>query len=421
MKYIILFFSILIHIVELEAQNRLELDPNFGQGGYVSLAPTNWEGRGLLQQPDGKLIAYAEVISTSGSHVRDIRLARMHPDGSLDLSFNGGGVVITDLEHDLYFSIANAVLQPDGKILVAGSGGLQTSGPKHGIIVRYMPDGTLDTGFADQGKLIFSIDDKQTQINLIELSTDDKIALVVSVSSTDFLEQDIQVGKLNSNGTFDLSFGQNGFVTVPPDRFAHLDGAALDQMGNFYLLGYYILSNAWASRLIKLDSNGEMELDILISEMTSPVNALIGHYYYGIELYPDGRILLGGTNNTRPVFARLLPDGSLDAEFGESGVVSETFGDAFRFTKDLFVLPGGKILVDSGSYYAAMRLNPDGSADLSFNGNGLIDAFPPNANFGNGYDLSFGVYQQPDGKLLIGGTVAGKLQIARYVPTTCSN
>ena len=76
----------------------------------------------------------------------DFRIAGYNPDGSPDTTFGGGtGRVPTDFygNHD---ESENVVLQPDGKIIVAGWAFLQGSGVSLAV-ARYNPDGSLDTTF----------------------------------------------------------------------------------------------------------------------------------------------------------------------------------------------------------------------------------------------------------------------------------
>jgi uncharacterized delta-60 repeat protein len=76
-------------------------------------------------------------------------VARYNPDGTLDHSFHQDGKVYTKISSIGEDVGQSVVLQPDGKILVAGSSG--ASGSTRFLVVRYNPDGTLDTSFAGTG------------------------------------------------------------------------------------------------------------------------------------------------------------------------------------------------------------------------------------------------------------------------------
>jgi uncharacterized delta-60 repeat protein len=95
-----------------------DLDPTFGSGGKVT---TDFSGsdnvaQAIALQPDGKIIA----AGSAGPYpLVDFALARYNGDGSLDSTFGSGGKVTTDF----FGSVdgANGVaLQTDGKIVAAG-------------------------------------------------------------------------------------------------------------------------------------------------------------------------------------------------------------------------------------------------------------------------------------------------------------
>lgn len=111
-----------------------DLDPTFGTGGTVTTEYGEGDGaRVLVLQPDGKLVV-AGFTETFGT--QDFALARYNPNGSLDPTFGTGGTVTTDIggadeAHAL-------VLQPDGKLVAAGtSGGI---GTRNFALARYLGD-----------------------------------------------------------------------------------------------------------------------------------------------------------------------------------------------------------------------------------------------------------------------------------------
>jgi uncharacterized delta-60 repeat protein len=102
----------------------------------------------VVLQPDGKIVL-AGWTSTLETWVSAV--ARFDPDGSLDAGFGDGGKVFTSLRAADEASFGRAVaLQPDGKILLAGGVG-NLSGF---ALARYEPDGSLDPAFGVDGKLV---------------------------------------------------------------------------------------------------------------------------------------------------------------------------------------------------------------------------------------------------------------------------
>ena len=102
-------------------------------------------------QADGKIVAAGPTSDPSiDFRAGNFALARYHPNGTLDTTFSGDGQVITDFGGD---EQATAVaLQPDGKIVVAGWSVISsTTGLPDFALARYLPNGTLDTTFSGDG------------------------------------------------------------------------------------------------------------------------------------------------------------------------------------------------------------------------------------------------------------------------------
>jgi uncharacterized delta-60 repeat protein len=118
------------------------LDPSFGSGGKVL---TDFVGsdfvRAVALQEDGKIVA-------AGLGGRDdLALARYTPNGRLDPGFGAGGQVVTQFSQ---FDTPAVTIQPDGKIVVAGSSRGDFA------LARYTPEGRLDPGFGTGGKVVTS-------------------------------------------------------------------------------------------------------------------------------------------------------------------------------------------------------------------------------------------------------------------------
>ncbi len=151
------------------------LDTSFGTGGEVL---TDFGGEefanALVLQPDGKLVA----AGTTGS---DFALARYNADGSLDTSFGSGGKVTT-----AGFGSARAlVLQPDGKLVAAGDGFPPLATSDDFGLVRYNSDGSLDTSFGTAGKILTDFGGTNEAATSLVLQPDGKLVAAGS-SNGDF-------------------------------------------------------------------------------------------------------------------------------------------------------------------------------------------------------------------------------------------
>ena len=117
------------------------LDPDFGTGGRVTLSAAVSAGAVLVQSDRNILVAG----NTSGSAVMTV--TRLRPDGSLDTTFGGGGTATVDFG-SLADLLGGAVLQPDGKIVLAG----YTQASEDVAVARLNANGSLDAGFGAGGK-----------------------------------------------------------------------------------------------------------------------------------------------------------------------------------------------------------------------------------------------------------------------------
>ncbi len=102
----------------------------------------------------------------------DFAVARYNPDGTLDNSFDGDGTVTTPLS-STNGREGGLTLQPDGKILVAGS---TYNGTDHDFaLVRYNPGGSLDASFGTNGKLITGLGSSDEEALAIAIQPDGNI------------------------------------------------------------------------------------------------------------------------------------------------------------------------------------------------------------------------------------------------------
>jgi uncharacterized delta-60 repeat protein len=165
------------------------LDATFN-GGYVvtSIAAHDARGNAMVIQPDGKILVAGSVKGATTGNQADIMLVRYNSNGSLDTTFSGDGMVISGYPD---VDVANAVaIQPDGKIVIAG---VHTD---HGIVVQYSNLG------APLGNSIVST---VTEITAIAIQLNNKI-LAVGYHSSAGTGADFAVLRFNSDLTPDAIF-----------------------------------------------------------------------------------------------------------------------------------------------------------------------------------------------------------------------
>jgi uncharacterized delta-60 repeat protein len=147
-----------------------EQDNTFGINGTVlTHIDQDDKATAISIQPDGKII----VAGNSG-YINNISIARYNADGNLDTSFGKNGIVITSIKKS---NMANAmIVQKDGKIVVAGTFSDQPNVDNSSIVLRYNPDGTLDSFFGANGLVTTYIKDRNYG-NALTIQSDEKIVV----------------------------------------------------------------------------------------------------------------------------------------------------------------------------------------------------------------------------------------------------
>jgi len=188
------------------------LDTGFGSGGKVTTAIGNGDGEAteIAIQADGKIIA----VGTPNGFTHflfngDTALVRYNSNGSLDTAFGTGGKV-TPVGSNADVALLSAAIQPDGKIIAAG---YSDNGSNHDIaLLRYNNNGSSDTSFGEDGKVITPISSNGNDIAYaMKLQPDGKIVVTGYSGYIDSVSNaSISVVRYNSDGSSDASFGTDG-------------------------------------------------------------------------------------------------------------------------------------------------------------------------------------------------------------------
>lgn len=328
------------------------LDQSFDQDGIVSVsvASISSAAHAVAIQPDGRIVAGGYAMN--GSQY-DFAVLRFMQDGSLDNSFGNNGIVLTAVGESSSQGRA-MVLQPDGKILLAGT--CVDDGLYSAAVVRYENDGELDATFGSAGIVITSIGPAGDEVNAMALQPDGKILIAGGNYGT---IRDMALARYHSDGTLDQDFGLDGKVVVsvyPEDEVA---------------------------------------------------NALV--------IQNDGRIIVAGTitydmfgsgseSYSNFILARFTSDGSLDPSFGTGGFAETDFGSdheagsAIALQSDQKILVAGTTGVPFALDMALLRYDPAGVLDGSFGVNGLRTT-----SIGSGNDGAAALVVQSNDKIILAG------------------
>jgi uncharacterized delta-60 repeat protein len=289
------------------------LDSSFNTNGKLTKNyGSNDFATSVAIQLNGKIVV-------AGTSNKNFAVARFNANGSADSSFNGSGRVITDFGLSEF---ANAVvIQPDGKIVVAGGTTIDTfPSMSNFAVARYNINGSLDSSFSGDGKLTteFGADD---YVNALVIQKDGKI-LAVGSSQDSTLTTYFALARYNKNGTLDPTFSGDGkqvknfllgwqddakSVTLQGDGKILVAGAARDETSSSFLIARY-----------KTDGN----LDSTFSADGIATVSFMGDDEATTILQQcDGKSIIGGLSNGGFQFAiaRCNLNGVLDAGFGSGG------------------------------------------------------------------------------------------------------
>lgn len=361
------------------------------------------QAKALAVQSDGKIIVAG--ISNNAAMRNDLTILRLNADGSTDNGFSGDGIQTTDFGNtvDLLQSVA---LQPDGKIVVVGTTYIYEY-LRDIVIVRYNVDGSLDHSFSEDGYLIRSIGEFSDDANSVVIQPDGKILIA---GNTD-LRLSYLVIRYQSDGTPDNSFGPDGLMTnFWPVGMASFTAIAVQEDGKIATLGSRTVLTAAGvgpqTFIARYKTNGELDSsfgDMGTQGLTFPASVV------KMVIQPDGKYLIGGINFGFPatLFAlgRYNQDGSIDSSFSGDGLILDSLATS-NYLSSLAVQPDGKIIVSGSgyptfgddSYFFIARYNADGSRDNSFSGDGAVTI-----NVNSWRDEAYAMVIRPDGKIMVIG------------------
>src|SRR5256886_8686107 len=205
-----------------------DLDPTFGTDGKVL---TDFDhstdiANAVAVQTDGKLVVIGTTYINNDFSDEDFAVARYNPDGTLDETFGVGGKVQTDFP-DLAAVASSVVIQPDGKIVVAGGAFPLFTFAGDFKVVRYNPNGSLDRSFGSGGIVTTIFPGDGSFAFAVALQADGKIIAAgtdfVDFNPGDMSDTDFALARYNADGSLDPTFGNGGTVTT--DFFGTEDDA----------------------------------------------------------------------------------------------------------------------------------------------------------------------------------------------------
>ena len=263
----------------------------------------------------------------------------------------------------------------------------------------------------------------------VDILKDGRIFLAGYTSSLDF-----GLVRLTAEGAIDPTFGKSGLVST---AFGSGEDIARSLVirpdGKIILAGYTDKGGGNYDFAVALyNSNGSLDTTFgNRGKVTTSIGdpTLAGDYAYKVGLQSDGKIIVSGSSHVGGdpysyydfAVVRYNSNGALDTSFGTNGKVTTPIGTAGDFGVCQYIQPDDKILVggwsesNSGVDFSLCRYNSDGSLDSAFGTAGKITT-PVGTNWDNARDMTL----QPDGKIILAGSIALPAKIINGIQYTNS-
>jgi uncharacterized delta-60 repeat protein len=393
------------------------LDTTFGDGDGKVITAIGPGGNtdmayGIAIQADGKILAAGQANGISGSGT-DFAIVRYNADGSLDATFDEDGKVTTAGAAGTGSDIAHAlILQPDGKIIAVGESDFDFTA------VRYNSDGSLDTTFDSDGRVVTPITaagGASAEIAFaVGLQSDGKIVLAGYAGVTATSGQDFALVRYNTDGSLDSTFDSDGKVTTAIAPGTGSDAAyavAIQPDGKIVAAGY-TGSSTTDFGLVRYNANGSLDTTFDTDGRVITAIGTGSDFANGVAIQPDGKIVAAGradgfaASGTDFALARYLSNGSLDSTFDGDGRAITALGsgtnadiaNAVSVQSDGKIIAAGSVVTTLNSDFGVVRYNSNGSLDTTFDTDGKVTT-----DIGNANSQDTAVAVQADGKTVIAG------------------
>ena len=318
------------------------LDTSFNTSGYridkVGTAAQGSTGEDIAVQPDGKIVISGSTVDGAGP--QQFALARLNPNGSYDTTFGGTGKVVPSI--GFFVNGTSLLIQPDGRIIQAGFLFNGTTNSNDFAAARYLPNGTLDNSFDGNGLVTTNrtaaSDDKSYGAFL---QPDGKLILVGTTAADTAAATDILIVRYNSDGSLDGTFAGAGVLTVSfPDFSEGANAVTVQPDGKILMAGY--LSAGATGRdglLVRLNANGTVDGGFGSGGVVITPITLGNDEFLSIKVGTDGSIFAGALTPSGGAVLKYNSAGTPDAAFGTDGIAAISSA-----AREIVLMPDGKIV-----------------------------------------------------------------------------
>jgi uncharacterized delta-60 repeat protein len=388
--------------------------PIFAGNGFVTIPLGAYSaGESVIALSTGKVLVagYGDLGGTN-----DYALARYNADGSIDTGFGGGDGLIVNGTDASYMSsfysdwedkAHDALVQADGKILVAGEADPASNYATSMVVTRYTGSGSLDTTYGSGGVAEVYFSAYNSVAESIAIDGNGKAVLAGSyeymVGANYY--KGMAVARLNADGSSDSTFSGDGKATLS----IGIQGDLTDGKDVFHDVAVQADNKIVAVGSARALENSVDEFTVVryttagVLDTTFSGDGIARANFggddiaYCAQIDSTGKIYVAGTASGVMAVARFTSAGVLDTTFSGDGMFTSDLG---RQVREVMIQSDGKILLagHGTSDIVVLRLNSSGTLDTSFGGGDGAAT----VNFGSA-DHALGAVLQADQKILLTG------------------
>jgi uncharacterized delta-60 repeat protein len=361
------------------------LDTRFGTDGTVTtIFGETMLPIGAAHQANGDIVVLSEFDFVEGEGTQ-IGLTRYTPAGKLDKTFGTKGSTITNFSSFTFQPFAFA-LEPNGKILVAGTVGGSASGVLEFGLAQFTANGVLDTTFGTDGVAMTNFVAGLDAPDAFLLQPNGQILMGGFKDGGRHTSGSLSLVRFNSNGALDPTFGTGGVALITPAQIAGPQALALLSNGDYLAVGQN--GDGQAGAVVELTSTGELTSGVIAGTVTASLKA--SSPLAGLEPFPtifesNGDYVVaqprhaGGENSHRTdvQVSRFSETGTLDTTFADTpfvfGTTANNTPQALAVQSNGQVVVGGLELATGGPNFGGIaRLDTHGELDTTFGSGGTL-------------------------------------------------
>lgn len=357
-----------------------QLDSTFGAAGTgsvrLSIKPDDAGGvRAIAASTGGLLVAGDGLGGLGGS---TFKVARLTEEGSPDIGFGGGAVVVTQWgSSTANYAVARGVgRQSGGRAVVIGS--FDDVASQDVALARYLPDGSLDASFGADGKPLVDLGGSE----IIEAGLVLPDGRILAAGSRD---GQVLIARFTEEGALDTSFAApEGFFTAPIGDASGLRSVAVDCNGRVIAAGFTVSGGQTDVLLLRFTEAGALDGTFGTGGRVIAGDHVVDERAVAVAVTRDRRYVVAG--DAGPVgggdrdfqVRRFRANGAVDSKFGSAGVVTAPLTPGDDQAESMVVTSEGSILVAGNSQGEgaagpiALRLTPAGELDTTFGTGGAL-------------------------------------------------